>query len=215
MLKYIPGIGWQVGGKFYMSQRMLENRKAVAWGMTMEYGLLFAGGTALSIASIPWVSKNLQIEPILAIGDHLGIIWPQIVALIISLFTPLLLHTLTKFVTKSQVNLAPMFLCMATILSGWYLLSLALSLLGSSIIGEAGPPFALYSLAVPVSFMFGLLVIFIPNGFGVRESTMAFILHWALQPGVSVLVALLARLCIAIAELLAFGLISIIEKRQT
>jgi len=212
ILKYLPGIGWQQGGKFILSRPLVENNRTILWGMTMEYLFLFSGGIALAMCAFPGAVSSIQIEPIRVLFSSLGEAWFVIIACIIVVVSAYLAYLITRKTAYTRTKLTSTLLTLITILFGWFSLSIALYMLGRGLTSTSEITYPLFIFTTPISFLIGLAVIFVPGGIGVRESVMAYILQWVMSPGLAVLIALFARACIAVAELIAFVFIALIYK---
>jgi uncharacterized membrane protein YbhN (UPF0104 family) len=62
--------------------------------------------------------------------------------------------------------------------------------------------------ALVFSSIISLLVIFVPGGLGVRETALAFLLSGSLPMAIAVVVSILVRLTIIIAEVLGFIMVT-------
>jgi len=212
ILKYLPGIGWQQGGKFILSRPYVEKKRTILWGMSIEYILLFSGGIAFALFALPWAIDNIKNKFIQDLVPEDEWLWLTILAGISLAVSVYVIHKITKKIFYTHAKWTFSLFSILLVIFGWLLLSLALYLVGLSLAPMNGIAFPIYALATPVAFLLGLSVIFVPGGLGIRESVMAYILQYALSPGLAVLIALLSRFCIALMELLAFVIIALIRK---
>jgi len=212
ILKYLPGIGWQQGGKFLLSRTFVENNRTVLWAMTVEYSFLFSGGITVALCALPYATSMINIDLTRDLSSRIGEAWSFIIASIIMAISAYFTYSITQKKVYPHTKWISTVLSLITILLGWVSLSLALYLLGRSLTLTNYFTYTLSLFTTPISFLIGLAVIFVPGGIGVRESTMAYILQWAISPSLAVLIALLARIFIAIAELFAFIFATIIRK---
>ena len=202
--KYMPGYAWQ-----YMSKAYLVNRshkapaRQIGIAMLSEFILLTLGGAAFA-GLLGWIYKlDLPIK------WHIpGWLWLVVAG--ISLLAILgWIIWVPRLLVDQRMNFHGIFLWLAMIvgLIGWLTFSLAVWLIARSLFPLRWDGFPQVGFALALSAIIGILVIFAPNGIGVREASMALLLQGLLPLPIGAVVSVLVRLSVILGELICFALV--------
>jgi len=206
--KYVPGFAWQILGKAYLTRRQGVPTQIVGVAIGLEFGLLVLTGVFLAALLIP--ASYLKLPWVPSYAPALRLVVALIMALII-VGLPWLAQAWTAFArerkwSRWEMEVQPKAIWSASglLIAAWLLLGLAFHLLVTAVypVGWQALPISVFALIV--SFLISLAVIFIPNGIGVRESLMAYLLGAIVPPGPASMIAILARLILIICEAIGF-----------
>lgn len=206
--KYVPGFAWQIVGKAYLTRRRGVPTQIVGVAIGLEFGLLALTGVFLAALLLP--ASYLKLPWMPSYAPALRLLVALIMALIIA-GLPWLTQAWTTYARRRQwfqweMGVQPRAIWSASglLITAWLLLGLAFHLLVTAVypVGWQALPISAFSLIV--SFLISLAVIFIPNGIGVREGLMAYLMGAIVPPGPASVIALLARLLLIICEAIGF-----------
>lgn len=199
--KYLPiGTVWYLMGRIALAQRNGMARRDVILSLIIEMGLLVAGGSAFFLLStLGWRDvgqTGFVITAVMLLSSLLILLWPPMLSKLTQ-FAP------TRFAQSLAVNtLQPRDL---VLLAGFYLLQWAL--LGSAFYLLAGSfhSLSLQALmpvagAFAISCVVGYVVVFVPNGIGIREAALVSTLGLFLPTPVALTVAVLSRIWYSVTE---------------
>ncbi len=209
LAKYLPGYAWQLLGKAYLTHRERVPKAVIACAMGLEMGCLCLTGLLVVLVFMP----SYAALPLLGAVPYWARAGLAAGILLLLVLLPALLRAVgSKATTGWARRLAlprhslPLWGAMGVMFAAWVLLGLAFGYLvqGFAPLTWADWPLSIYSLAI--SFLAGLMALFVPSGIGVRESVMAYTLGERVPGGVAVIIAVLSRLVCILGELIAFGL---------
>jgi hypothetical protein len=199
--KYLPGYGWQILGKAYLTRQQAVPGTQIGYGLAIELSLLVVVGLALGLVFLPvelaqqWLAggfstallQTLRIGSLLIIG--------------------LLLLGLPYFGRYLKINAQPLaiqagtyWIALLVVACGWLALGVSFWLLGAAIQPAALSQFPIFVFALAASVLLGLAVFLVPSGIGVRESLMVALLGPVLTTPVAVLIAGASRFLYILAD---------------
>lgn len=201
--RYVPGGVWNYVARFYLGKNRISQQAAVT-SMILETGLRVISEVFVFALSLPfWPDRRFlatEIMPLLAGGVALGLV----------LIHPALLRHFGKLEALRRAGLE------IDNFSGLrYRIMLALLLYYMlSVVAVGGAFFLLIEGFYPVpphlfpavagslaaSVVLGFLIPFVPNGWGVQEGVLAFLLSRMMPLSVSVVIAVTARVWLIIGE---------------
>lgn len=200
--RYIPGSVWQVVGRVYMGEKE---------------GL----GKGKTLASVAVETSNLIISSLLILALSLPL-WPELTGLkqyfpflisgflIFGFLHPRVFNATTAFFIKKLDNkekpnayslkeiiwmLMPYLVIWLIFGLAFYFLTLSFKQVGISFLPLATGVFAL-------SWLVGFLFVIAPGGLGAREIALVYMLHFFVGGPLALLLAILSRVLMIIAELL-------------
>lgn len=220
VVRYIPGYVWQFVGKAYLTSEMGVPLRVTNVLMAWELALLLGCGTAVALIFAP---QALVEEWGLPAWAH-----PALVGLGCALYGAILAApwAARKVLSRTLLNgfrlHARFFLLSAWIIAvNWVLngISLWLTALAFGAAGAGAIPFHVFTFSS--SLVAGILVIPVPNGLGVREGMMVYLLSHLMPQSLALLIAAVSRLEMVTGEfaaLLFAGLlkrIRLLRQRKT
>lgn len=201
--KYLPGYGWQLLGKAYLTRQQAVPATQIGYGLAIELSLLVVVGLALGLAFLPvelaqqWLAGSFSAAVLQAF--RIGLL------VIISL----LLLGLPFFGRNLKINAQPLtirartyWIALLVVACGWLALGVSFWLLGAAIQPAAMNQFPVFVFALAASVLLGLAVFLVPSGIGVRESLMVAMLGPVLTTPVAVLIAGASRFLYILADLI-------------
>jgi len=206
--KYLPGLAWQILGKAYLTRRQGVPTQVVGIALALEFVLLFVTGIFLAALLIPISYMKLPWVP--SYAPALRFLILLIMALIIA-GLPWLARAWTTYARRRkwsrwEMEVQPRAIWSASglLMAAWLLLGLSFHLLVTAVypVEWQALPISIFSLII--SFLTSLAVIFIPNGIGIREGLMAYLMGTIVPPAPASVIALLARLLLVICEAIGF-----------
>ena len=205
--KYLPGKVWSLIGRVVLGERAGLDSLRVSVSLVIEMGLNIVAGLLVAAAAIVVAGgdaipgKNVIL---LSIPIGLVVLHPRI-------FEPLV-HRAMRVLKRPDIvfhwSAAVQYRLVFLYVIGWALYGAALYLLIDSLEVTAvarveGVPLGrlLFILgANALAWTIGFLAFLTPNGLGVREATLAFVLKGIMPASVATLVSLIARVWITVAE---------------
>ena len=209
--KYIPGFLWPYASKVYLSKKVGIIEKISGLSILLEFFLLIFVGFFVSLfffpkdilSNYPYLKENSLSLQVLGIGLLLLI-------LIIIIFQFGLIQRKLKlsfFFKKELLLISSLLLCL-----NWLGLGIGLWLISKSIYTLTSNNIGYFVFSFAVSMIAGILILPVPNGVGVRESIMVFLLSTQLPSSIAVILAVLSRLLIIIGEVVNLAGIALIQK---
>lgn len=210
LAKYLPGYGWQLAGKAYLTYRYGIEPRWLSAAILLELVTVLGVGAvfaALISLFIPLPLPHLLVICIQITGGAAGIVllalpfvWSYGVR---RLRMPIMLDRYFYMLTIGAMG------------TGWISFGIGLWAL-IAMLHPTDWTGMLYSLFTIVGgVLIGLVVLFAPAGLGVRESTIVFLLTPVLGSGEAVLVATLSRVVLITGELMAVACLLPWQKRES
>ena len=198
--KYLPGGIFSFAAAAEMSHDTGMARRYTVSTLIITLVLSVATGAALALALLPLAAPQALVSRW----------WTVLIALtvIAALHPALLQRILSKAHVQTDRRLSGPSISMASAwaIAGWSMIGLQVSVLAAAI----GAPMTLHTAAVAVggfalAWVAGFIVLIAPAGFGPREATLTLVLATILSPAEALMVALLSRVIVTAAELVAAG----------
>jgi hypothetical protein len=214
--KYLPGFGWQQVSKAFQLYRGGITASQTLLPVASELGLVVLVGLTIAMQILN-VTQESILSLVVAPGLKLGI---SVLLWFGCAIAPIALWKLGGLGTSRQVTIKAFLLHLwfAELLDaiGWLMLGLSLWF---TIRGFAPLPFEALpytSIALIFSYVTGLIIVFVPNGFGVREAVMSTLLQPVLPVPLSIIVAITFRIISVLAEFLGVFplLLKFMQRRQ-
>jgi uncharacterized membrane protein YbhN (UPF0104 family) len=201
MAKYIPGFGWQLVGKAYLTHELGLSKKLVSVAMLIELISLYLSGAVIA-------ATTSVFYPVV-VGDAFGhfVLLGGILAFFVLAFLPFFLPTVAKSIWKIEVHISVLtyWVAISVIVVGWTSFGVSFWLLGAALFPISTKLMTNFLFTIVGSFLVSLAVIVVPGGIGVRESVMVFLLGPFVGNTPAVLIATVSRLTWLISEIFAYG----------
>lgn len=209
LLRYLPGSLWYVAGRAYLCQKKGVSVASFSQSLALEIAFILLSGFAVaSPLSFVYLPAPLAVA-------SCGIVLFIIILVAISPNVAVL--PLSQFLAVARIHLRLNTFAARphprSVLAVYLLLWLAygLAMFGLS---NALQPMPISALPLVISanalaWLAGFAVFFVPNGLGVRETALAFLLSTLMPPSLAVVIALLGRLC----EMSGEALCSVVANR--
>jgi len=207
--KYIPGKVWAAMGKFSLSRNAGLTTAQTGQGLILETVFIVLGCLMTAVPLMPFIASEAGLGPatgtIAAIGLSLVLlasVHPFFFSRLASLAAKVMKTetSLRKCTFSEMLTLVPVYFGLFIFLgSAFWVMALAFGL---------RMPFFPGILIYPAAMGIGYLAIFAPGGLGARELTTVWLIHLVVpdcEPGLAELTALVARLWITAAEVIALG----------
>jgi hypothetical protein len=212
--KYLPGLGWQQVSKVYQLHRGGVPASQTWQPVALELVLLILVGLAIAVQFFISTQKaifGLMAAPVLKLSIAI-LLW------VCCVVTPIVLYRFTSIRRSKQTSTREFLLHLwfAEILDiiGWLSLGLSLwfAIIGFTPLAFDKLPYCTITLII--SFLTGLIIVFVPNGLGVREAVMFTFLQSILPVPSSIIVAFSFRIITVLAELLGVSPILVLYMWQ-
>jgi hypothetical protein len=201
LAKYLPGYGWQLFGKAYLTHQLGVETGRVGISMGLELFLLMATGILTGAVSFPtsmapgwlpgWGQSHLLslrlIIGILALAGPAAAGW--------------VLTGLKKRQPGAKISIRWIYLAFLSMLLGWWVNGLAFWILGNSLSGFSAASVPAFIFTLAVSFLIGFLVFIIPGSFGVREGVIVLLLTPLTGQPLALTLAIVIRLIHILTDL--------------
>jgi len=203
--RYLPGGVWTYLGRFHLSQGKMGGDIAIL-SMVLETVLRVISEVLVFLASLPlWPERNLldaRIYPLLAVVAlaGLGSLHPALLRRLAS--SPWLRRMGTR--AEGRDPILPAYPTLLGLLAYYAVTVVAVGAAFYLLVQAIYPlsPGALPALtgALAISVVLGFLVPLAPSGWGVREGTLALLLGQIMPPSVAVVISIVCRLWLSLAE---------------
>jgi uncharacterized membrane protein YbhN (UPF0104 family) len=201
--RYLPGGVWSYVGRFYLGRSEMSQEIVVA-SMVLETGLRVVSEVLVFLISLPfWADSGF-------IGEETVLLLISGVGLGLLLVHPTLLERLSGMPLLQRVGLEPVDLsrlryCKVLALLAYYVLTVflvggAFHLLVAAFYPLPVRLFPALTGSLAASVVLGFLVPLTPNGWGVREGLLAFLLSQMMPFSVAIVVSVAARIWLSLGE---------------
>lgn len=210
--KYLPGVGWSQVSKAVQLYRGGIPTGQISLVLVLELVLMLLTGLFVAFQSLSLASQSVLA---LSVAQEIGLAF---VLLAICVLLPWLTVRLVGREPETRINelsfVVHLYLAELLDIIGWLAF-------GSGFwftIWALGPlrvdllPYSISTLALSV--VVGIVVVFVPNGYGVRELTMSALLQAILPVPATIVIALVSRIVLVAAELLGLLPIMLILQRR-
>ncbi len=204
LAKYIPGYAWQLMSKAVLARDAGVPTETVGVAMAVELVQTAATGAGLALCLFPavWSFGPLAKGQLAAVGHAAGVL----VLATLSALPWALRRILLKAGQRraaSAIRAGALWAAAATMAAGWLVFGIGYWFLGVALAPLGIADLQIFCFALITSVLAGLAVIFVPGGVGVHESLMVLLLGTRLPAGPAVILALLTRLAVTLAEVAA------------
>lgn len=213
--KYFPGFGWQQVSKMIQLNRSGVSLKSSALPVALELSLLIVSGFFVAffcIISLPMQVNLFSTQSILVLG---------LCALGAIILAPLLatrwvvLHHQSETPNQGYVRiLLNLFISELLLAVSWICLGAGLWFTSLIFYNTPDYNFGYFVLTTIISFMVSLAVIFVPNGFGIREVTLTLLLQVIIPEAAAVACALMFRFIIVLVEVACLSPVPFLMRRK-
>lgn len=203
--KYIPGRVWQFVGRLYLFNHLGFSRtKIIMVAMLEQYFLLLSafiifGISYLSFQNIFANSFLLDIKPLIIVG--LIIAFLSLHPRSITLWNRIILKITKKEELQFFINTKDILLLMMIYLTYWVFIGLSVLFL---IKGGIEIPIKYIFLVISsnaIAYLIGYISIITPNGLGVREGVLTYLLEIFLMKGLGAIISILSRIMLITQEI--------------
>jgi hypothetical protein len=202
--KYLPGPGWQQVSKAVQLWRngvpMISSGSAAMLDLGMV--TLMGVATSLQIAGLSQADVTG-----LGLGTSLRLIFIALSWLLLIFVPPVASRFLPVFMPRLVVGRRLIFqFWIAELLqvAGWLMFGIGFWYTCNVITYVPWQSMLTCAFALITSVVVGIIVVFVPNGIGVRELVMSSIVQIILPPPLSVIAAVMSRVVLISAELIGF-----------
>lgn len=213
--KYVPGGVWHVVGRFALADRLGVRKRSVIVMTVFENALGVVSGIVVGVLGLGLDASRalglpMWLAPAIAVAS-LVVLHPAIFGRLME--KGLRLAGSDESLPHLSVGQTLALVAYRSI--GWVVAGWAFMLYTQALATDPGGGIGLYAGAFAASSVFGLLVLFVPGGIGVREAALAAVLTPTLGPGVAGTVGLTSRLWATAVELVLSGAAVTLSARRT
>jgi glycosyltransferase 2 family protein len=202
--KYVPGKVWSLVAQMELGRTHGVPRLRSFYAMALGIGTSIASGLAVAAATLPLTSPAatarfwwaFPLAPLLLIALH-----PRIVTVCLNVA----LRLVRRPPLERPVSMATMLGALGFSLLGWALFGAHTWLLAVAAGGSGRTSPILATGAFALAFAVGFLVFVAPGGIGAREAALVVTLGPVLPPGAPLVVAVVSRVVLTLADLLLAG----------
>ncbi|MBU4556139.1 MAG: flippase-like domain-containing protein [Actinobacteria bacterium] len=212
--KYVPGGVWHVVGRFALAESIGVRRRSVVVMTVFENALGVVSGILVAVLGLG-----------LAVSSALGLpVWlaPAVAVASLAALHPALFGRLMRYGLKlagaegqmPELSFWRTLAFVAYRAVGWFVAGWAFMLFARAVSVDPAGSIGLYAGAFAAASVFGLLVLFVPGGIGVREAALIALLTPALGAGVAGTVGLTSRVWATAVELALSGIAIALSARM-
>lgn len=201
--RYIPGGVWTYVGRFYLGRAEMP-REPMVTSMVLETGLRIVSEVVTFLLSLPfWANTGF-------LTAQSSVLLAGLVCLGLLLLHPKVLRrlgntSLAQRIGLSQQDIAALQYSRILVLLAYYVLSVILVGAAFYLLAGAFYPLPLRLLppltgSLALSVVLGFLMPLAPNGWGVREGILAFLLSRLVPSPVAIVLSVVARIWLGLGE---------------
>ena len=210
IVKYAPGYAWQILGKAYLARKENIPQEYVVPSIGAEFALIIISGGLLALLMLPGALFVQQLSFSALAAQGLAI---SVVVLFFLLF-PWVIRAVMHYIEKHNlwrlsyaVDSRKLAWVLLAMLLTWALMGVGFCFLIAGVYSLRLSDIPTYVFSLAVSLAMGLLVVFVPNGIGVREGILATLLSSSMPLAMASIIAILARLILMLAETISFFIV--------
>lgn len=201
--RYLPGGVWSYVARFYLSRSGIA-REAIIASMVLETGLRVVSEVLVFLFSLPfWADTGfLGVESVLVLVGGVGLGLVLLHPTLLERFSGM---TLLRRVGLSAIDLSGLRYCNVLVLLIYYIMTVVV--VGGSfyllVVALYPVPLRLFPAltgSLAASMVFGFLVPLAPNGLGVREGILAFLLGQVMPSSVAIVISVASRIWLSLGE---------------
>lgn len=211
----IPGRVFVLAGRVYLYGQHGVGAGRVTLGFVLEVACSMAAAmlllsTCLLFAASPAQSSLQRLQPVLAIGPAviIALLHPRLLERLVNLG----LRRLDRKPTRLLLRYRDLLSFVALSYVNWALLGAGFFLMTKAIfnVGWQHLPFIMGTFSF--AMIAGFIAVFTPSGLGVREGVVLAVLKTSMPAGVAAVVALAARLWVTLGEVVAAGMVVLVDR---
>jgi hypothetical protein len=124
---------------------------------------------------------------------------------------------LSRLLQTQRVSVNKVFLVLSILIgwAGWWIYGLGVWFMAYSLYPIAWADLPQLIISLSLSVILSILIVFVPNGIGIREATMSVLMQGVLPLPLGIVVSILARLCVMAGELICVSITFRRLKRMT
>ncbi len=215
LAKYLPGYGWQLLGKAYLTRKQGVPANLIGFGMILELVIMFSLGIVVALIFLndqllEQLTGQFSIQNIVESFRYVLLV---AVLLAIVLF-PVFLNKIKQNGLGLQMNIPTYWIGVIVVLVGWLVLGLSFWLLGAAISPIPFHDFPLFTFTLAASILIGLVILFVPAGIGIRESVMIFLLGPLIGAQLAIIIAAACRFLFILSDIASLIPIEIVYRIQ-
>jgi hypothetical protein len=201
--KYIPGYIWQYMSKAYISRKRGASSRQIMLAIMSEFVLIILGG-------VIWMGLfagyfGVQAPVLQSIPGWLWWLVSIVCGAVIILWNR---WSMRAFGFQYfPVDRKKQWLAFLVGMIGWLFFAWAFWIFIQSLYPLEWIYFPQVGFALSASVIAGILVVFVPNGVGIREASMTLLLAGLLPLSLGVVVSVMLRLGVVLGELICFTLV--------
>lgn len=203
LVKYIPGYGWQLVGKSYMTAKIGYPLKVVIASMLFEFIEIFLTGLFLVALFIP-LDYNLQHPIFTSIVQNRFLL--QALTLLLIIIFPFIFQLIAgrnlKNIPAPRLALKWVLLLVVLLSFTWIVNSVGFLYLCTAIGIQTSISLPLIIFVFTSTFLIGLIVIIAPGSIGIRESLFILFLSPVIGASTAGVIAVVYRIITILAEAL-------------
>lgn len=191
--RYTPGYLWQYASKSYLTHNLGISNRVIGYALVWEFAQLIWSGVGISLLLMPEnITTRLSIDLCwVVVSRGLGFFLLFVAPFFALVKFPHLLHIEDR---------NPIMVSYIVFVLSWFGLGLSIGLIKNAFIDLPGS-LLFDTFTIAVSMIVGILIIPVPNGLGIREGMMVYLLNFIVPLPVSIIVSITSRLVILIGEI--------------
>lgn len=200
--KYLPGYGWQLFGKAYLTHQQGVEASSVGMSMVLELFLLMSTGVLTSVISFP-MNINISWLPYW-LNNNLGIIrWIiGVLACAGPYVAGRILIGIGKKRNHNNISVQRIYMAFFGMLFGWWINGLAFWILGNALANISTAYILEFIFILSIAFITGFLVFIVPGSFGIREGVIIILLTPLTGQPLALTIAVVIRIIQICSDLL-------------
>lgn len=213
LARYVPGKVWHFLGRAYLTQQTGVRPQVVGMSLLFELILTIAAALLVTVISFPFWQQYtifgfwaLLLIPLLVL-----VCWPHWLQMpIVWAFRRFRGQSVDEMHDGILLKTHDLFLLLPGYCLSWFFYGCGLYLLALSFYDIPLSAFPVITGGFGLAWVVGMLSFITPAGLGVREGVLGFLLSLVMPEPVALLLALLARVWLTLAELVCIAVLMIV-----
>lgn len=202
--KYIPGKVWFLLGRMYLAKQFNIPERISFVSLVLETMLILITGGVIAVLTVAaqWI-QNLSIRALVAFAAIIGtlvFVHPRIFGRLVDF----MMRVLKQEIVRMNVTFGGIVVLLMLYFVCWFWAGTAFFIIVRSFYEVEIGKWLLFVGVFALAWVTGFVSFLTPAGLGVREGVMAFLLSFYMPVSMAVIVALVARVWVSMAEVMFF-----------
>lgn len=213
LAKYIPGYGWQLFGKVYLTTQIGISLKNAGYSLLLELAAILYYDFILAVILLPKIFIESLVGPQLASIAQIAM---QIMGGVLAITFPIITNRIIEHWRPSHAGqnsrIKQIYLLSSIMLLTWLYNGVCFTYLARAFYPISLSMSGLLIFTLTLSFLIGFLVFIVPGSIGVREGVIVYLLSPLMGGPIAVILAVTYRIILTLSEIVGLLVYLVIKK---